>query len=142
MDSRITGERSGDVPLGVRGSIYVARRRGGHALCRALADERRPDVAETGRPASRAKWLAFWLRVGRRLQPDLQARDRMFTRSGSTDSGPAVMDCHSPRVARIWRGHNTCTQVVASCNVSGDRFGKLLATKAPREVQLGPKVSF
>jgi hypothetical protein len=37
---------------------------------------------------------------------------------------------------------NTCTQVIASCNVSGDRFGQLLATRAPREVQLGLRVSF
>jgi hypothetical protein len=37
---------------------------------------------------------------------------------------------------------NTCTQVIASCNVSADRFGQLLATRAPREVQLGLKVSF
>jgi Carboxypeptidase regulatory-like domain len=37
---------------------------------------------------------------------------------------------------------NTCTQVIASCNVSGDRFGQLLATRAPREVQLGMRVSF
>jgi hypothetical protein len=37
---------------------------------------------------------------------------------------------------------NTCTQVIATCNVSGDRFGQLLATRAPREVQLGLRVSF
>jgi hypothetical protein len=37
---------------------------------------------------------------------------------------------------------NTCTQVIASCNVAGDRFGQLLATRAPREVQLGLRVSF
>ena len=37
---------------------------------------------------------------------------------------------------------NTCTQAIASCNVSADRFGQLLATRAPREIQLGLKVSF
>jgi len=37
---------------------------------------------------------------------------------------------------------NTCTTVVASCNVPGDRFGQLLATRAPREVQLGARISF
>ena len=37
---------------------------------------------------------------------------------------------------------NTCTQVIASCTVSGDTFGQLLATRAPREVQLGMRVSF
>jgi hypothetical protein len=37
---------------------------------------------------------------------------------------------------------NTCTQTIAACDVAGDRFGQLLATRAPREVQLGLRVSF
>jgi hypothetical protein len=37
---------------------------------------------------------------------------------------------------------NTCTVVIASCHVPGDRFGQLLATRAPREVQLGARISF
>ena len=37
---------------------------------------------------------------------------------------------------------NTCTVVIASCHVTGDRFGQLLATRAPREVQLGARISF
>jgi hypothetical protein len=37
---------------------------------------------------------------------------------------------------------NTCTQAIALCNVPGDQFGQLLATRAPREVQLGLRVSF
>jgi hypothetical protein len=37
---------------------------------------------------------------------------------------------------------NTCTVVIASCNVPGDRFGQLLATRAPREIQLGARISF
>ena len=37
---------------------------------------------------------------------------------------------------------NTCSQVVVACNVPGDQFGQLLATRAPREMQLGLRVSF
>jgi hypothetical protein len=37
---------------------------------------------------------------------------------------------------------NTCTLVIASCNAPGDRFGQLLATRAPREIQLGARLSF
>jgi hypothetical protein len=37
---------------------------------------------------------------------------------------------------------NTCTQAIAVCNVPGDQFGQLLATRAPREIQLGLRVSF
>jgi Carboxypeptidase regulatory-like domain/TonB-dependent Receptor Plug Domain len=37
---------------------------------------------------------------------------------------------------------NTCTQAIGACNVAGDRFGQLLLTRAPREVQLGLKVVF
>ncbi len=34
---------------------------------------------------------------------------------------------------------NTCTTSNTSCNVAGDRFGQLIATRAPREIQLGLK---
>jgi hypothetical protein len=37
---------------------------------------------------------------------------------------------------------NTCTLVTASCNVPGDRFGQLLGTRAPRELQLGARIAF
>jgi hypothetical protein len=35
---------------------------------------------------------------------------------------------------------NTCTVSVTACNVSGDRFGQLINTRNPREIQLGLKV--
>ena len=35
---------------------------------------------------------------------------------------------------------NTCTVSTTACNVPGDRFGQLIATRAAREVQLGVKV--
>jgi hypothetical protein len=35
---------------------------------------------------------------------------------------------------------NTCTFSTAACNVSGDRFGQILNTRAPREIQLGLKL--
>ncbi|MCA1583433.1 MAG: hypothetical protein LC791_01210 [Acidobacteria bacterium] len=35
---------------------------------------------------------------------------------------------------------NTCTVSLTSCNVATDRFGQILNTRAPREVQLGLKV--
>jgi hypothetical protein len=35
---------------------------------------------------------------------------------------------------------NTCTTSNTVCNVAGDRFGQLTATRAPREIQLGVKL--
>jgi hypothetical protein len=35
---------------------------------------------------------------------------------------------------------NTCTVSITACNVAADRFGQLLATRAPREIQLGFRV--
>jgi hypothetical protein len=35
---------------------------------------------------------------------------------------------------------NTCTVSVTACNVTGDRFGQILSTRNPREIQLGLKV--
>jgi hypothetical protein len=35
---------------------------------------------------------------------------------------------------------NTCTTSNTACNVAGDRFGQLIATRAPREIQLGLKL--
>ena len=35
---------------------------------------------------------------------------------------------------------NTCTVSVTSCTVTTDRFGQILNTRAPREIQLGLKV--
>jgi hypothetical protein len=35
---------------------------------------------------------------------------------------------------------NTCTVSITACNVSGDRFGQILSTRNPREIQLGLKV--
>jgi len=35
---------------------------------------------------------------------------------------------------------NTCTTSVTSCTVSTDRFGQILNTRAPREIQLGVKL--
>ena len=35
---------------------------------------------------------------------------------------------------------NTCTVSTTACNVTGDRFGQLIATRAPREIQLGLKL--
>jgi hypothetical protein len=35
---------------------------------------------------------------------------------------------------------NTCTASVTTCNVAGDRFGQLIATRAAREIQLGLKL--
>jgi hypothetical protein len=35
---------------------------------------------------------------------------------------------------------NTCTVSTTTCNVATDRFGQLLATRAPREIQLGVKL--
>lgn len=37
---------------------------------------------------------------------------------------------------------NTCTTSVATCTTAADRFGQILNTRAPREVQLGVKVYF
>jgi hypothetical protein len=35
---------------------------------------------------------------------------------------------------------NTCTVSTTACNVAGDRFGQIINTRAPREIQLGIKV--
>ncbi len=35
---------------------------------------------------------------------------------------------------------NTCTVSSTTCNVASDRFGQLIATRAPREIQLGLKL--
>jgi hypothetical protein len=35
---------------------------------------------------------------------------------------------------------NTCTVSTTACNVAGDRFGQILSTRAPREIQLGLKL--
>ena len=35
---------------------------------------------------------------------------------------------------------NTCTTSSTTCNVASDRFGQLIATRAPREIQLGLKL--
>jgi hypothetical protein len=35
---------------------------------------------------------------------------------------------------------NTCTVSTTACNVSGDRFGQILSTRLPREIQLGLKL--
>jgi hypothetical protein len=35
---------------------------------------------------------------------------------------------------------NTCTVSITSCTVATDTFGRVLATRAPREIQLGLKV--
>jgi len=35
---------------------------------------------------------------------------------------------------------NTCTFSNTTCNAAGDRFGQLIATRAPREIQLGIKL--
>ena len=35
---------------------------------------------------------------------------------------------------------NTCTLSITSCNVAGDRFGQLISTRAPREIQFGLKL--
>ena len=37
---------------------------------------------------------------------------------------------------------NTCTVSVTSCTVANDTFGRLLDTRAPREIQLGLRVVF
>jgi hypothetical protein len=37
---------------------------------------------------------------------------------------------------------NTCTVSVTACNISTDRFGQILNTRAPREIQLGLKLYF
>jgi hypothetical protein len=37
---------------------------------------------------------------------------------------------------------NTCTRAVTSCTAPDDQFGQLLEPRAPREIQLGVKVSF
>lgn len=42
-----------------------------------------------------------------------------------------------PNVAGL---DNTCTVSNTACNVSGDRFGQILATRAAREIQLGLKL--
>jgi hypothetical protein len=35
---------------------------------------------------------------------------------------------------------NTCTVSTTACNVAGDRFGQIINTRAPREIQLGLKL--
>ena len=35
---------------------------------------------------------------------------------------------------------NTCTSRTTACNVAGDRFGQIIATRAAREIQLGLKL--
>jgi hypothetical protein len=35
---------------------------------------------------------------------------------------------------------NTCTANVSSCTVASDRFGQIIAVRAPREIQLGLKL--
>jgi hypothetical protein len=35
---------------------------------------------------------------------------------------------------------NTCTFSNTACNVSGDRFGQIIATRSAREIQLGLKL--
>jgi len=35
---------------------------------------------------------------------------------------------------------NTCTTSNTACNVAGDRFGQIIATRAAREIQLGLKL--
>lgn len=35
---------------------------------------------------------------------------------------------------------NTCTVSNTACNVLGDRFGQIIATRAAREIQLGVKL--
>ena len=35
---------------------------------------------------------------------------------------------------------NTCTFSNTACNVTGDRFGQIIATRAAREIQLGLKL--
>jgi hypothetical protein len=35
---------------------------------------------------------------------------------------------------------NTCQTVNTACNVAGDRFGQIIATRAAREIQLGLKL--
>ena len=42
-----------------------------------------------------------------------------------------------PNVAGL---DNTCTVSTTACNVAGDRFGQILSTRAPREIQLGLKL--
>jgi hypothetical protein len=37
---------------------------------------------------------------------------------------------------------NTCTRAVTSCTAPDAQVGRLLETRAPREIQLGVKVSF
>jgi hypothetical protein len=41
-----------------------------------------------------------------------------------------------PNVAGL---DNTCTTSLTTCNPSNDTFGQILATRAPREIQLGLK---
>ena len=87
MDGRIPRRRSRDVPFRIHRTLHIARRRAGYALCRALENERRPDVAEGGQCASRGSGWPSWLRVGGCLQAHIQARDRIFTGSCSTEGG-------------------------------------------------------
>ena len=35
---------------------------------------------------------------------------------------------------------NSCTVSVTNCLISTDRFGQIIATRAPREIQLGLKI--
>jgi hypothetical protein len=65
------------------------------------------------------------------------ARTRLQFRADFINAFDQVQWAADPTASQL---DNTCTVSVTSCTVATDRFGQVLATRAPREIQLGLKL--